>query len=310
MGGQPGDPLVLYIAGWGRSGSTLAERLLAEIDGVTLLGEVVHLWERGVREDQLCACQRPFHQCPFWSEVGRLAFGGWERVEVDRIAELKSQVDRQRRLPRTVRRRPDAATRAAIEEYAGWFRAVYAAAQQVSGARILVDSSKEIPTAVTLSHLEDLDLRVLHIVRDARGVAHSWAKVVARPEADGEPMPRFSPARSTALWMSGNLTVQGLAWRGVPVTRLRYEDLVASPAEAVAGAWDALGLPGRPELPMVDDHSIELHPSHSVAGNPMRFRTGITELRADDAWRTRMSRSDRAVVTAIAWPLLKRFGYL
>ncbi|WP_101525551.1 sulfotransferase [Nocardioides houyundeii] len=310
MGGQPGDPLVLYIAGWGRSGSTLAERLLAEIDGVTLLGEVVHLWERGVREDQLCACQCPFHQCPFWSEVGRLAFDGWERVEVDRIAELKSQVDRQRRLPRTVRRRPDAATRAAIEEYAGWFRAVYAAAQQVSGARILVDSSKEIPTAVTLSHLEDLDLRVLHIVRDARGVAHSWAKVVARPEADGEPMPRFSPARSTALWMSGNLTVQGLAWRGVPVTRLRYEDLVASPAEAVAGAWDALGLPGRPELPMVDDHSIELHPSHSVAGNPMRFRTGITELRADDAWRTRMSRSDRAVVTAIAWPLLKRFGYL
>ncbi|WP_104105707.1 sulfotransferase [Nocardioides sp. 616] len=310
MGGQPGDPLVLYIAGWGRSGSTLAERLLAEIDGVTLLGEVVHLWERGVREDQLCACERPFHQCPFWSEVGRLAFGGWEQVEVDRIAELKSQVDRQRRLPRTVRRRPDAATRAAIDEYAGWFRAVYAAAQQVSGARILVDSSKEIPTAVTLSHLEDLDLRVLHIVRDARGVAHSWAKVVARPEADGEPMPRFSPARSTALWMSGNLTVQGLAWRGVPVTRLRYEDLVASPAQAVAGAWDALGLPGRPGLPMVDDHSIELHPSHSVAGNPMRFRTGITELRADDAWRTQMSRSDRAVVTAIAWPLLKRFGYL
>ena len=153
-------------------------------------------------------------------------------------------MDRQRRLPRTVRRRPDAGTRADLVEYAGWFRAVYAAAQHVSGARVLVDSSKEIPTAVTLSHLDDLDLRVLHIVRDARGVAHSWAKVVARPEADGEPMPRFSPARSTALWMSGNLTVQGLAWRGTPLTRMRDQDLVAAPAQAVARAWWAPGAAG------------------------------------------------------------------
>jgi Sulfotransferase family len=304
------DPLVLYIAGWGRSGSTLAERLLAEVEGVTLLGEVTHLWERGVRQNQLCACELPFHECPFWSAVGQRAFGGWDRVDLDRIAELTARVDRQRRLPRTVRRRPDAGTRADVVEYAGWFRAVYAAAQHVSGATVLVDSSKEIPTAVTLSHLDDLDLRVLHIVRDARGVAHSWAKVVARPEADGEPMPRFSPARSTALWMSGNLTVQGLAWRGTPLTRMRYEDLVAAPVQAVARVWRALDLPGEPTLPMADDHSISLRPCHSVAGNPMRFRTGLTQLRADDAWRTEMSRRDRGVVTAIAWPLLKRFGYL
>ena len=69
------DPLVLYIAGWGRSGSTLLERLLAEVDGVTLLGEVVHLWERGVREDELCACGTAFSGCPFWSEVGRVPRG-------------------------------------------------------------------------------------------------------------------------------------------------------------------------------------------------------------------------------------------
>ena len=302
------DPLVLYIAGWGRSGSTLLERLLAEVEGVTLLGEVVHLWERGVRDDELCACGTPFSGCPFWGEVGRVAFGGWPRVDVDRVAHLKGRVDRQRRLPQTLRRRPDAGTRRDVADYAGHFRAVYAAARQVSGARILVDSSKEIPTAVTLSHLPDLDLRALHVVRDPRGVAHSWAKTVARPEVDGEPMPRFSPGRSTALWVSGNLTVQGLAWRGTPLTRMRYEDLVADPAGAVSTAWRALKLPGEPVLPLVG-HTIDLRPCHSVAGNPMRFRTGPTELRADEAWRTAMSDRDRRLVTAIAWPLLRRFGY-
>lgn len=309
-----GDPRVLYIAGWGRSGSTLLERLLAELDGVTLLGEVVHLWERGLRRDERCACGEPFSGCPFWTEVGDRAFGGWDRVDPDRMAGLKARVDRQRHLPRTARRRPGRELREALEEYAGHFRAVYAAAQEVSGATLLVDSSKEIPTAVTLSHLPDLDLRALHIVRDARGVAYSWSKTVARPEADGEEMPRFSPTRSTALWMSGNLTVQALAWRGVPLTRMRYEDLVADPQRSVAAAWRGLGLPGEVRLPLVEDpvtgeRSIELRGCHSVAGNPMRFRTGETRLRPDEAWRTEMPAGDRRLVTAMAWPLLLGLGY-
>ena len=45
---KAGAPRVLFIAGTGRSGSTLLERLLGQIPEVAPLGEVVHLWERGV----------------------------------------------------------------------------------------------------------------------------------------------------------------------------------------------------------------------------------------------------------------------
>src|SRR5690606_41052595 len=65
----------------------------------------------------------------------------------------------------------------------------------------------------------------------------------------------------STMWVSGNLTVQGLAWRGTPLTRMRYEDLVADPATAVATAWRALDLPGEPVLPLVG-HSIDLRPCH------------------------------------------------
>ncbi|HEY7174058.1 MAG TPA: hypothetical protein VH442_03990, partial [Micromonosporaceae bacterium] len=41
-----GPVRVLYIGGWGRSGSTLAERLLGEMADVTGAGEVTHLWLR------------------------------------------------------------------------------------------------------------------------------------------------------------------------------------------------------------------------------------------------------------------------
>lgn len=304
------DPTVLYIGGWGRSGSTLLECVLAEAEGTVALGEVVWLWDRGLVKDELCACGEPFGACPFWREVGRVAFGGWSNVDPARMAALKDAVDRQRRMPQSVRRRPGAVFRAQVQEYAGRFQQVYRAARGVTGCPVVIDSSKEIPTALALSHLDDLDLRVLHIVRDARGVAYSWSKVVERPEADGEPMPRFSPARSTALWLSGNLTVAGLVHRGVPVTRMRYEDLVDAPSAAIDRAWRDLELPGRPSVPMLDASTVELHPTHSVAGNPMRFRTGVTELRRDDAWRTALPANDRRLVTAMSYPVLKAFGYL
>lgn len=305
------NPTVLYIGGWGRSGSTLLERVLSQSPGTLALGEVVHLWERGVRLNQLCACGTAFHDCPFWSQVGADAFGGWDQVDLDRVAQLAEAVDRQRRIPQSARRTPSAAFAAQAVEYASGFRKIYAAAAAITGARVVIDSSKEIPTALALSHLDDLDLRVLHIVRDSRGVAHSWSKVVERPEtSDGEPMPTYSPARSTAFWLSGNLTVRGLVHRGVPVSRLRYEDLVADPTGSIEAAWTALDLPGSPDIKMVDTHTIDLGPSHSVAGNPMRFRTGVTRLRADDAWRTEMSPRDRRVVTAMSYPVLKSFGYL
>lgn len=303
-------PTVLYIGGWGRSGSTLLECLLAESPGAVALGEVVHLWERGLRDDQLCACGEGFHACPFWKEIGERAFGGWDEVDLGRMLHLSDAVDRQRRLPQSGRRTAPAGFAPLVREYAAHFQKIYAAASEITGARVVIDSSKEIPTALALSHLDDLDLRVLHIVRDARGVAYSWSKVVERPEADGEPMPRFSPARSTTFWLSGNLTVNLLRHRGVPVSRMRYEDLVLDPVGAVEQAWSALELPGRAELPMLTPTSIDLGTTHSVAGNPMRFRTGVTHLKADEAWREQLDPRDRRVVTAMAWPVLKSFGYL
>jgi hypothetical protein len=55
---------------------------------------------------------------------------------------------------------------------------------------------------------------------------------------------------------------------------------------------------------------VLLSPSHTVAGNPMRFRTGPTQLRRDDAWRTELPRGRRRLVTALTAPLLARYGYL
>lgn len=323
---------VLFIGGFGRSGSTLLERLLGEVDGVTCLGEVVHLWERGVSRNELCGCEAEFHECSFWSAVGERAFGSWSRTQAAAMAQLHDAVDRQRRVPVTMLRTVPRPTRMRLAHYTAAYASIYSAAADLTGARAVVDSSKHASLAFALRHSRQIDLRVIHLVRDSVAVAHSWSKAVRRPEAgaaavsdaaaaaapaapdaaaapDDELMARFSPLRSAAMWTSNNALMHLLGARGVPLARMRYEDLVAAPQATIAAAWSALDLPGSPEVPMTGHSSVKLNPIHSVAGNPMRFQTGEMEIRPDDAWRQEMPVARRRFVAGLTSPLRAWYGY-
>jgi len=302
-------PTVVFIGGSGRSGSTLLECMLAELPEVTVLGEVAHLWKRGLLEDELCACSEPFHSCPFWREIGEVAFGGWNNLDAHRMLALRDTVDRQRRLLVTMRRTPPRRIRDDLAEYTGHYARIYSAASAITGSPIVVDSTKESPTVMALSHCPDIDLKVLHLVRDSRAVAFSWQKSVERPEKTGAKMPQLSPWTSTEWWLVNNGGIAGLRRHDVPVARVRYEDLVSDPAAIVASAWAELDLPGTCDLPIVGSNTIELSGTHSVAGNPMRFRMGPTTLRPDHAWLDSLTQRDKIIVTMLSWPLLKAYGY-
>jgi hypothetical protein len=306
---------VLYVGGFGRSGSTLLDRVLAQVGGCVAVGELVHLVQRGLIDDERCGCGTPFSACPFWSEVGAAAFGptGWASVDAEGIRRQQAALDRNRRiaamaLPRWGRRSDESA------ELGGWFGRVYAAVADVSGASVVVDSSKHASTAFLLRRAPGVDLRVVHLVRDSRGVAYSWAKRVERPEVTGAPteMPRYGAGRAAAKWLSYNSLFHLLAASGVPTLPLRYEQLVADPRTALQSVLELAGLDATAEaFGFVDPigPAVELAPSHSVAGNPMRFRSGRLGLVLDEEWRERMPAGSRSVVTAITAPLLTSYGY-
>lgn len=305
-------PLVLYIAGSGRSGSTLLERLLGQLEGVQTLGEVHHMWLRAIGKNEQCGCSEIFTNCEFWSQIGQEAFGGWDKVSVDEVEQLKSQVDRQRHQPMTASPWTSKERTRKLLEYTDYYARVYHAVQRTTGARIIVDSGKHPSLALALTHRNDIDLRIVHLVRDSRGVSHSWGKAVHRPEATTDEdamMQQYSPLVSSALWLSTNLAAEGIRLRGVPRYRMRYEDLVAQPKPTLRKMFQALGIPEDLELPIAADGTIDLRPNHSAAGNPMRFSVGTTTLRPDTAWRTQMGTKDRRLVSVLTASLRYYYGY-
>jgi Sulfotransferase family len=310
-----GDLRVVYVGGLGRSGSTLLERLLGEIPGVSACGEIVHMWQRGIVDDELCGCGEAFSACDFWSQVGKSAFGGWNQVDLERLAELGQSLDRTRFIPSLARTRLPAQTRQDLADYTDYYVAVYQAIAAVSGCTTLVDSSKHASLAFCLARNPEIDLRVIHLVRDSRAVAFSWTTKVARPEGGADSyMTTYPPMSAAAHWNAQNGALQVLARRGTPVLRVRYEDLVSSPRAAITGLAQFAGLPGD-DLDLTfldadeDSRSAVRRTSHTVSGNPMRFSGERMVIRSDERWRTAMPRSQRRAVTALTFPLLAHYGY-
>jgi len=303
-------PTVVYLAGSGRSGSTLLERTLGELPGFVNVGELIDLFRRVAPEGERCGCGQPFAACPFWSGVGTRAFGGWDPALIDRVRRLQGRVARQRRLPRLLA--PALAGprfREGVAEYGGLYARLYRAIADQAGARCVVDASKWPVQALALARA-GVDVRVIHLVRDVRGVAHSLGKqAVSRPHAVAGPdvMWHLGPASAAARWQVCQSEAGLLRHCGLRVTRLRYEDFVTRPRECTQAALAALGVSvDLAALGHIGAAAIRLGTSHGLSGNPARFAAGAIALRPDETWRTGLRGRDRAVVTAIGLPHLLR----
>ncbi|MGH3737276.1 MAG: sulfotransferase family protein [Micromonosporaceae bacterium] len=303
-----GQVRVLFLGGLGRSGTTLAERILGQLPGVAPLGEVVHLWQRDLVDGERCGCGAAFSGCEFWRAVGVRGFGGWHAVDPDWVLRLKADVDRTRHIPRLGGARLTPTHFELVRVYGSYYHRLYAAAAHVASAHTVIDSSKHPSLAYCLRWLPEIDLRVVHLVRDPRGVAYSWTKTVRRPEAADDHMTRYHPARAALLWNLHNTALDALGGRGVPVHRVRYEDFVHDPVGATKEIAGFAGI-DHGDLDFLGGDHADLTTSHSAAGNPMRFRTGRIDLRTDEGWRSGLPAGQQRLVTSLTRPLLARYGY-
>lgn len=302
---------MVFIGGIGRSGSTLIERLLGELSGTCSVGEVVHMWRRGLVDNERCGCGAPFWECPFWGEVGEAAFGGWNRLDPREVLALKDSVDRTRYVPRLLAGRPSAAMRQRLARYTELYDRLYTGIARCTGCRVIVDSSKHASLAACLHWRYGARMRVLHVLRDPRAVAHSWLKRIPRADATAtspeQEMARYSPGRTAVQWMAQNAVCSALARRGVPTLRVRYEEFAAAPREEFHRAAEFLGCSG--DLPFTGAGTASLGGSHALSGNPMRRDRGAVIVRADESWRDDLAWRHRILVSALTLPSRRHYGY-
>lgn len=299
-----GPLTILCITGWCRNGSTIIGNVLNEIPGFFHVGEIHFLWKNSVGKgaNNSCGCGKPLTECDIWTRVLDAGRPPGVTPEAHAATVIRRQLTRAR-TRHTWRLLRGGLHDDVVRAHARLMTTTYHKVAELTGARVLVDTTKIPGESALLPHLDGVEPYFVHLVRDPRAVAQSWShwKDYAFP---------MSAARSTAYWRGFNSAAQAIMRRWPQRSMfLRYEDFIADPVATIERLLRLCGADPATN-PMTGGRTIELHTNHTVTGNPDRFHTGPTLIRdRDDTWRARLPLRARLAATALSWPQFRRYGY-
>lgn len=300
---------VLFIAGQGRSGSTLLERILAQADSFVGVGELHHLWT-WLEMEGMCSCGLSTRDCKFWGQVVEETLGGFDDRLIKTMATRTRSMFSVKSMPLTLYKQRPGSACWPNSEYMKITERLYTSVKRLSGKSFIIDSTKHPIAALLVNCLSKTRLHLLHLVRDSRAVSYSWIRRKPTPERnvkDGR-METYSPPYSAAAWVYRNLLTDWAAMQTQSYLRVRYGDLAQQPERMVARVLSWLGMEGSAHG-LIEGGTALLPTCHTIAGNPLRFETGPVEIREDLEWKSSMGSLDKFLVTLITGPLLMKYDY-
>ena len=300
---------VVYVTSSARSGSTLLDLILGSGPSAVSGGELRRTVPVGCQENGICTCRVLFDECPFWQEV----MGTWKsNSDVDPMDFFSSQraITRSRRAWRLYA----GLGLGGGQRAQGWMNSLvgfYRAFTQVSGTDCIIDSSKSPMYALALEACPGIDLRLVHLVRDPRGVAWSLGREQPTNAAEGVPSyVKSQPVRRSAIeWRLANNLSHRLA-RRLPASRccmVRYEDIVDDWTAASQRIAECCGIPVPGDLDVLQPAG-SIPPRHMLAGNRLRLVDCIT-VKSDESWKKDMPDDWRGTVERFCGKQMKGYGY-
>jgi hypothetical protein len=175
--------------------------------------------------------------------------------------------------------------------------------QELSLCTTVIDSSKSVGRALALLKNNKLDVKVIHLVRDPRGLYYSFQKKdVITPVKN-----IFSVA---TYWNTTNILADliKIHYRKNKVIRIRYEDLVTKPYKTI----DQIGQFLNENLADVKEkieNDEPLERAHIVSGNRLRTQKSALKLKPDLEWKKKLKFHQRNFLSIACFPLMLTYGY-
>lgn len=292
------------------SGSTLLALMVGSHPEAIYIGEV-HALPTWIRENRRCGCGQPIRKCLFWRAVSRRYenhfgfdfFSYPDRLQVQQSYSRNPQNRHLWRLQKAVE------YVIIVNPFLYSFR-LFSMFQQrkmvrdtmmlydligaVSGARIIVDSTKAYLRIYNLYQKCASHVKVLCLVRDGRAVSYSHMK------RHNIPM-----EKAATLWKNTYIRGQRVLSRipEVNVLQLKYEGICNSPNKQAQRIARFLSISFHPS--MLD---ISNGLGHSIAGNTMKWRAK-NAIQLNERWKSELSRDELDRFETIAGNVNRRFGY-
>jgi len=309
--GAPGAIPVVYVVGSGRSGTTLMDTILSNHPRLYGAGEMALLAVDNLYHRFYCPCGKPVDQCQFWTAVVAEWYQRTGLSDLSEHARIRQRFEGPRLQGLSRLMREQWFRSRGFAEYARQTTELYRSIQHVSGKEIVVDSSAIPMRALALSLMPGIDLRVIHLVRDCRGVAWSLRKGLKEdPKAGICTTERPRPVRRSALtWIAYNLASSWVC-RRLPKGRAlfcRYEDLSTQCSTELRRIGEFLGCDFEEIIQRLDSGGA-LKVGCTFGGNRMRM-SGDVRLRLDTDWRQKLTPAEQQTLNRMCGWLMRKYGY-
>ena len=300
---------VIYIIAAGRSGSTVLDAVLGNHDAVESVGELINAPRVLDANREYCACGQLAGNCPFWHAVRE----EWTNItgieDLPKWSNCQAGFERIRNMPKLLY--PKIYKTASFRNYQEGIAALFHGISKVSGKEFIVDSSKNPVRALALSLIPNIDLKIIHLVRDGRGVAWSMKKPYKKDPKGGlqNSMQTVPVWRTAILWgLVNRVAEKSIARIGNQRSmRLRYEDYVTNPAVALSRIGDFIGL----DYSSIIEELLgggNMKVGHTISGNRVRM-SGTIRLQPDFSWQDHLTEKEKSVFWLLSGGLAKKYGY-
>jgi Sulfotransferase family len=267
---------VIYIGGYGRSGSSLLEYLMTGSSSILACGEVASSLRKRIAnaEWKSCSCGRAADECPVW---------GFLHDSNQPIPNNHTELLHE------------------LVENAG------------SRYTALVDSSKtswgSLSAPFRLRRKFGPQFTLVHLTREPTAVCWSVLKKKDRQARRKGRTLRHRMLRCGWVvlgWGFANLSCEIFASvHRRQYLRLRYEDLARSPADTLQVLFAGLSLKARWDAKRGSDDN-----RHQLHGNRIRFREiTVEDVKEDLSWKTEMPAKYSRTVRYLSYLLRLRYGY-
>lgn len=298
---------LLYIAGTGRNGSTLLERILNEVPGIFAVGELGHNVQHN--HSKICLCGEKLTVCPVWQAITHEINSQLDE-EKFRQLDLKYLSPKGIERLKLLTRQKESPLPDDLQQYLHGLAIKYQAIHKHKAGQILTDSTVDALYGYYLSLIPSIDLYILHLIRDPRGVSYSWQQLkFASPSAKKPWTPQFPPSKSALKWLKRNIFIEMKWARSGKYLRIHYEDLVENPSAVVAKIANRLSLKLE-NIDFIKGNRVSLGENHLIGGNLDALKKGREEivLKPDERWNQHMKWLDIMLVTFITWPLMLKYS--
>jgi hypothetical protein len=292
-------PKVIYIMGCGRSGTTILDIILGNHSGFLSVGELNNFRQAWFGK-KFCSCGSLVTDCEIWKKIGDRFFDSDRQNGSIKMYDYQANYERQRVIWKQIfgfHKHNE------IQQYHLYIFNIFKELQDLSSCTTIIDSSKSAGRALALLRNEKLDVKVLHVVRDPRGLYHSYQK-----RHVGTPVK--SIWSSAIYWNTTNFLADmiKLNYRENRVIRIRYEDLVYKPNETIDKIEKFLN-ESLADVKEKIENEVPLGRAHLASGNRLRTQKSALKLKPDIEWKKKLKFYQRLLLPAACYPLMISYGY-